>query len=72
MKYIWVLVLCTGCCGLNEAYVKQDRANYETLAPVVRKYLNETDILDDETEADVEDRLQAWDLWTSMGVRTFE
>ena len=65
------LVLCTGCCTLNQDYVKQDRKNYETLAPRIRKMLTSTTEYDDSQKQDIEDRLQGWDTKTAAGLEAF-
>ena len=73
MKRLLVLLaLVTGCGSLHADYVRQDRANYETLAPVVRRLIQESDVLDPDEEADVEDRLNGWDARTSAAVKSLE
>lgn len=66
------LALLISGCTLHADYVKQDRANYEQMAPVVRKCLELTDHYDDDFEKDIEDRLQAWDAWTSSAIAQIE
>lgn len=69
MKYLLCLVLLTGCGSLDAAYVKQDRANYETLAPRVRELLDKTDIFPADEEDDIRDRLNGWDARSANGVK---
>lgn len=69
-RYVWTLVLLAGCCSLNENYIRQDRANYETLAPRVRKMLVTTTEYDDDQKQDIEDRLQGWDASSAAGMET--
>jgi hypothetical protein len=66
-----LLILISGC-SLHEDYVRQDRANYETLAPVVRKLLDTSDHYDDDFEKDIEDRLNSWDAWSSSAIASIE
>ena len=53
------LILFSGC-SLNENYVRQDRANFETLAPRIRKMMTTTTEYDESQKGDIEDRLQLW------------
>ena len=71
-KMLFALVLLAGCGTLHEKYVKQDRANYETLAPRVRKMLTSTTEYDDDQKQDIEDRLKAWDLKTTEALKSLE
>lgn len=68
MKKLIGLLLVAGCCSLPVDYVKQDRRNYETLAPRIRKLLETSDYYDEDQEADIEDRLQAWDFKTAQAL----
>jgi len=61
-------LVLAGCGSLHENYVKQDRANYETLAPRVRKMLKTTTEYDAAQKQDIEDRLQAWDASSQAGM----
>lgn len=65
-------IVLAGCGTLNEKYVKQDRMNYETLAPRIRKMLTSTTEYDGDQKKDIEDRLQAWDTWSAEGVASLE
>ena len=68
-KTILVLaILLSGCGSLQENYVKQDRANYETLAPRIRKLMETSDHYDADQEQDIEDRLQGWDAKTTQAL----
>ena len=58
---VGLVFLFVGCGTLHEKYVKQDRANFETLAPRIRKMMDASEVYDDDQEADIEDRLQLWD-----------
>jgi len=69
-KMLFAVVLLAGCGTLNEKYVKQDRANYETLAPRIRAMLQETKLYDKDQKADIEDRLNSWDVWTTEGLES--
>ena len=62
-----ILLLMSGCT-LHGDYVKQDRANYETLAPVVSKMLTETKLYDEDFKDDIRDRLASWDAWTLAAI----
>jgi hypothetical protein len=61
MKKLLFILLLAGCCTLQKDYVEQDRRNYETLAPRVRKMLETTTEYDADQKQDIEDRLQGWD-----------
>lgn len=69
MKRLLLGLVLAGC-SLNADYVRQDRNNYETLAPVVRRYIEDTSIYPPEKEDDILDRLEAWDAWSSAGMRS--
>ena len=62
------IIMLAGCGSLQENYVKQDRANYETLAPRVRKLMETSDHYDADQEQDIEDRLQGWDAKTTAAL----
>ena len=62
------LALLISGCTLHGDYVKQDRANYETLAPVVSKMLTETKLYDEDFKEDIRDRLASWDAWTLAAI----
>ena len=66
-----VILILAGCGSLHEDYVRQDRANYETLAPRIRKMLTSTTEYDDAQKQDIEDRLQGWDAKSAAAVATF-
>lgn len=74
MRYVWLSLLALGlsACSLSADYVRQDRANYEQIAPVVSKLLAETAIYDDEFEQDIRDRLNAWDAWSQAGMESLK
>jgi len=59
---VGLVFLFVGCGTLHEKYVEQDRANFETLAPRIRKMMDASDVYTDEQEGDIEDRLQLWDM----------
>lgn len=67
-----LIFLLAGCCTLNEDYIRQDRANYETLAPRVRKMLKTTKEFDDVQKLDIEDRLEAWDTKSAAAMATLK
>jgi len=69
---IILVLFFSGCCTLNENYVKQDRMNYETLAPRIRIFVSSSDQFTDDQKQDIKDRLEAWDLWTTEGLNTFK
>ena len=69
-KYLCILILLVGCGSLHEDYVKQDRANYETLAPVISSLLAESKKMSAADKADVEDRLQGWDTKTTAALES--
>ncbi len=71
-QMLFILVLLAGCGTLHENYVKQDRANYETLAPRIRKLMETSDHYDEDQEADIEDRLQGWDAKTTQALATLK
>lgn len=58
---VGLVFLFAGCGTLHEKYVKQDRANYETLAPRIRKMMTDSEVYTETQEGDIEDRLQLWD-----------
>lgn len=62
------IIMLAGCGSLQESYVKQDRANYETLAPRVRKLMETSEHYTAEQEQDIEDRLQGWDAKTTQAL----
>jgi len=70
-RFLIGLVLVCGC-SLHEDYVRQDRANYETLRPVIEKWIAETETFDDDFEADITDRMNGWDARTTQALETFE
>ncbi len=70
-KYLLILVLLSGCETLHENYVKQDRQNYETLAPRIEKMMETSDHYTEDQEQDIKDRLKAWDAWTTQAMETF-
>lgn len=61
-------LVLAGCGSLHEGYVRQDRANYETLAPRVRKMLKTTTEFDAQQKTDIYDRLEAWDASSQAGM----
>ncbi len=63
-----LVIFLAGCGSLHESYVQQDRANYETLAPRVRKLMETSDHYTPKQEQDIEDRLQGWDAKTLQGL----
>lgn len=67
---IMVVLLCG--CSLHEDYVRQDRDNYETLRPVIERYMAESDAFDEDFEADIADRLNGWDAKTTQALATFD
>ena len=69
-KYLCILVLFVGCGNLHEDYVKQDRANYETLAPVISSLLAESKKMSENDKADVQDRLEGWDAKTTAALES--
>ena len=71
-KLILALVLLCGCGSLHENYVRQDRANYETLAPRIRKMMTTTTEYTPVQQADIEDRLQGWDAKTLAALESLE
>lgn len=71
-KLIYGLILMAGCCTLNADYIKQDRQNYETLAPRIRKMLRSTAEYSPAQKQDIEDRLNGWDVRTSQGILAVE
>jgi hypothetical protein len=70
-RFLAILLLASGC-SLHADYVRQDRANYETWAPLIRRYVAETDIYSSTFEQDQLDRLEAWDAWTTAGVASID
>jgi hypothetical protein len=64
------IILLAGCCTLNENYIRQDRKNYETLAPRIRTMLETTAAFDDAQKRDIEDRLQGWDAKSTQAMET--
>ena len=67
-----LVLIFSGCGSLHEEYVKQDRNNYETLWPRIEKMLESTTEYDDDQKADIQDRGNAWDAWTTQGMKAFE
>lgn len=58
---ISLVIIFAGCGSLHEKYVKQDRANYETLEPRIRKLMETSEHYTETQEDDIKDRLQLWD-----------
>jgi len=69
---ISAVLALTACGSLQESYVKQDRKNFETLAPRIRTMMAKSDVYTPAQEADIEDRLQAWEAWTDAALKTIE
>jgi len=67
-----VVLLATACSSLPEKYVKQDRANYETLAPRIRKLMETSDHYSEDQEEDIEDRLQGWDARSAAAMEAIQ
>jgi len=58
---IGLALVLTACGSLSEQYVRQDEANFKTLAPRIRKMMSSTAELTTKQKGDVEDRLQGWE-----------
>ena len=67
-----LVVVLAGCGTLHEKYVRQDRANYETLAPRVRKMMAASEVYSPMQEKDIEDRLVACDTLTAVSIATID
>ena len=71
-RFLIGLVLVCGC-SLHEDYVRQDRANYETLRPVIEALQKAApDLYDDDFDADITDRLNGWDAKTTQALEMFD
>lgn len=70
MKKLLLVFLLTGCGSLHESYVKQDRSNFETLAPKVNILLDNSSILPPDEEQDIRDRLNSWDARTTAAIKS--
>lgn len=71
--YRFLIVLILLCsCSLHEEYVRQDRANYETLRPIIEALQEAApDLYDDDFDADITDRLNGWNAKTTQAMETF-
>lgn len=61
MKKLLIILFMTGCCTLNEDYVRQDRKDFDTMTPRIMRMLNDTTLFTDFQKGDIEDRLNARD-----------
>ena len=57
MKKLFILILLSGCCTLNEGYVRQDRKYFDTMTPRVLEMIDDTEIYDEDQKQDLRDRL---------------
>lgn len=71
MRILLVSLLLSGCCGLQQVYVEQDRRNYDTLAPRIEKLMETSDHYDEDQEQDIRDRLVGWNLRITKGEESF-
>lgn len=55
------IIALAGCCTLNEDYVQQDRKDFDTFAPRVRKMIDDTTLYDAAQKQDMRDRLEGRD-----------
>jgi hypothetical protein len=69
---IGLVFLFVGCGTLHEKYVNQDRSNFDTLAPRVRKLMETSEHYTAEQEGDIEDRLQLWDARVTQAEATLK
>ena len=71
LLYVSILFLA-GCCTLNEAYVKQDRKDFDTLRPRIEAMLDETSLYDEHQKQDIRDRLNGREARITQAEATFK
>ena len=57
-----ICLICVGCAGPAESFVKAERAMHDAIAPEHRKYVEADDNLSDEQKARRLRTLDSWDL----------
>jgi len=66
-----LVIVFSGCCGLQQAYVEQDRRDFDTMTPRVKRMIEATDLYDDDQKQDMLDRLTGRDLRITRGEEAF-
>lgn len=72
MKKLLLIILLSGCCTLNEDYVRQDRKDFNTFTPRIEKMINESTFYTDAQKEDMRDRIKARNLRITVGEATFK
>jgi hypothetical protein len=62
MKKLILILFLTGCCTLNQDYVRQDRKDFDTFTPRIEKMIDDTTLYTGAQKEDMRDRLKARNL----------